>query len=30
MHEGRIAGELQRSEMTEEAILRLATGSSVA
>jgi ribose transport system ATP-binding protein len=30
MHEGRIAGELQRAEMTEEAILRLATGSSVA
>ena len=27
MHEGRIAGELSRSEMNEEAVMRLATGS---
>ena len=26
MHEGRLAGELPRSEMSEEAIMRLATG----
>src|SRR5262249_32345175 len=26
MHEGRITGELSRSELTEEAIMRLATG----
>jgi len=28
MHEGRIAGELQRSEVSEEAVMRLATGHS--
>jgi ribose transport system ATP-binding protein len=27
MHEGRLAGELQRSELSEEAVMRLATGS---
>ena len=26
MHEGRIAGELNRAELTEESIMRLATG----
>jgi hypothetical protein len=26
MHEGRIAGELVRGELTEEAVMRLATG----
>lgn len=26
MHEGRLAGELQRSELTEESVMRLATG----
>ncbi len=30
MHEGRIAGELSRAEMDEEAIMRLATGGAVA
>ena len=30
MHEGRIAGELRGAQMTEDAILRLATGSEVA
>lgn len=28
MHEGRIAGELNRAELTEEAVMRLATGDS--
>jgi ribose transport system ATP-binding protein len=26
MHEGRISGELSRSEMTEDAVMKLATG----
>ena len=30
MHEGRISGELPREELSEEAIMRLATGSEVA
>jgi len=30
MHEGRISGELQRDELTEEAIMQLATGASSA
>jgi ribose transport system ATP-binding protein len=29
MHEGRIAGELGRAELTEEAVMRLATGGEV-
>jgi ribose transport system ATP-binding protein len=28
MHEGRITGELQRDELSEEAVMRLATGGS--
>ena len=28
MHEGRIAGELARDELTEEAVMRLATGGT--
>jgi ribose transport system ATP-binding protein len=28
MHEGRITGELQRSELSEEAVMRLATGQT--
>ena len=28
MHEGRIAGELSRAELTEEAVMRLATGEA--
>lgn len=30
MHEGRITGELQRSELTEEAVMQLATGKKAA
>ncbi len=30
MHEGRLAGELTRAELTEEAVMRLATGTAVA
>lgn len=30
MHEGKLAGELQRSELSEEAIMQLATGQEVA
>jgi ribose transport system ATP-binding protein len=30
MHEGRIAGELRRDELSEEAVLRLATGPAKA
>ncbi len=29
MHEGRLTGELQRSELSEEAVMRLATGQSM-
>ena len=28
MHEGRITGELQRNELSEEAVMRLATGDA--
>jgi hypothetical protein len=28
MHEGRITGELTRDELSEEAVMRLATGKS--
>ena len=28
MHEGRMTGELQRSELSEEAVMRLATGQT--
>ena len=30
MHEGRLSGELQRSELSEEAVMRLATGQKTA
>ena len=30
MHEGRISGELQRSELSEEAVMQLATGRTLA
>ena len=30
MHEGRISGELSRDELSEEAVMQLATGSAVA
>ena len=30
MHEGRIAGELNRNELSEEAIMQLATGAPIA
>ena len=30
MHEGRISGELQKNQMSEESIMQLATGGSVA
>ena len=30
MHEGRFTGELQRNELSEEAVMQLATGSEVA
>jgi ribose transport system ATP-binding protein len=30
MHEGRIAGELSRAEATQERVMRLATGESLA
>ena len=30
MHEGRITGELSRGELTEESVMHLATGSSLA
>ncbi len=28
MHEGRLTGELQRAELSEEAVMRLATGQT--
>ena len=30
MHEGRLTGELQRCELSEEAVMRMATGQEVA
>ena len=30
MHEGRLAGELKREELSEEAVMRLATGKTAA
>jgi len=30
MHEGKISGELQKNQMSEESIMQLATGGSLA